>query len=726
MDTHVRTPQAIFLQPQRLIVPLFQRPYVWGRENQWEPLWEDVQRLTERSLSDPNREVEPHFLGAVVLQQVQKSTGSLQQRVVIDGQQRLTTLQILLDALHAELLAVDAVKSARRVESLVANDDTYWEQKDDRFKVWPTNRDRAAFNAVMAATPPVAYDQLEHRGARLVEAHRFFAERARAWLRAAGPEPVLNRAAAVEKTVRDHLQLVVIDLKAEENAQEIFETLNARGSQLTAADLIKNFVFQRVAEAGVPVEAAYESHWREFETAFWEAEISAGRAKQPRVSLFLNHWLIAQTGEEVVAREVFARFKQYASSDAAKPMDALLERIHRAAGVYRAFVYDSLSTTGALDRRGMFAYRTSVLESEVIKPLVLALLDPEQAPIPEPELHKAFNVIESWLVRRMLVRATSKAYNGIVADLVKLARSTDRAVVGTTLEQSLRSQTGDSRYWPDDDEVRRELTELPAYTRIGRGRLRMVIEAIEDHLRGWSGTARGLGGERVGRGTLNIEHILPRRWQAHWPLTSGVRDEAERDRLLHTLGNLTLLTGRLNSTVSNGPWAGKREALQAHDVLVLNRDLLKSAGDTWADDAIRARTARLVDVVLAIWPVPKGHRVAVATRIAPTRRRVELIDLIVAGFIEAGATLYARPKKLRHRTAKVLQDGRVEVDGEAFTSLSSAAMRIAERSWNGWHFFSLDSTSKGSLLDVWRRYVDELAVDAEEDDDDDGNADQVG
>src|SRR5262245_4533813 len=103
METQVRTPQSVFLQPQRLVVPLFQRPYVWNQENQWEPLWSDVLRVTERLLNRPGETPRPHFLGAVVLQQTPQQTGLMQERTIIDGQQRLTTLQLLLDALAAEL-----------------------------------------------------------------------------------------------------------------------------------------------------------------------------------------------------------------------------------------------------------------------------------------------------------------------------------------------------------------------------------------------------------------------------------------------------------------------------------------------------------------------------------------------------------------------------------------------------------------------------------------------
>src|SRR6266536_6101924 len=125
---------------------------------------------------------------------------------------------------------------------------------------------------------------------------------------------------------------------------------------------------------------------------------------------------------------------------------------------------------------------TSVLESEVIKPLVLCLLDPEEPPIPEGQLVKALDVVESWMVRRMLVRATTKNYNQVIAELIALLRKSSRAVAGDVIETFLAGQSTGSRYWPDDAELEQELVSLQAYRRLGRGRLRMVLEAIEDNL----------------------------------------------------------------------------------------------------------------------------------------------------------------------------------------------------------------------------------------------------
>jgi hypothetical protein len=186
------------MHPQRLVVPLFQRPYVWNQENQWEPLWLDVVRMAERVLLQPTGKHYPHFLGAVVLQQVPNPAGTMQERTIIDGQQRLTTLQLLFDALHAELVAAGTTAPAMRLETLIINAEPFRVRSEDQFKVWPTNRDRPAFNAVMSASLPVNYEAVGFGNQRMVQAHRYFAESASDWLREAGEEHVAARAAAIE------------------------------------------------------------------------------------------------------------------------------------------------------------------------------------------------------------------------------------------------------------------------------------------------------------------------------------------------------------------------------------------------------------------------------------------------------------------------------------------------------------------------------------------------
>lgn len=364
----------------------------------------------------------------------------------------------------------------------------------------------------------------------------------------------------------------------------------------------------------------------------------------------------------------------------------------------------------------------------MIKPLVLYLLDPEQPAIPQHQLNKALDVLESWMVRRMLVRATTKGYNQIVPEIVDLLRRKDRATAGDVIEAYLAGQSVGSRYWPDDADLREELAGLLAYRRLGRGRLRMVLEAIEDYRRGWKDGKPGLSEERVARGSLAIEHVMPRKWHTNWPLDG--HDEAERNRAIHTLGNLTLLTKKLNSKQSNGPWLakdGKREGLEGHDVLFLNRELLKKAGDKWTDDAIALRTKELTEAIIQIWPVPPGHKSGFSVdRKPPLRKKVRLSDLINGGVLTPGMSLFPARKKFANHVATLLPDGQVEVEGVAYVSPSDAASAIAGKRIGGWWFFLTDQANRISLRKIRRDYVNAMAVDEEDDepDDDDDDADE--
>ena len=713
MDTQVRTPQAIFMQPQRLLVPLFQRPYVWNEELQWEPLWKDLERVANRLIGSPGAPQAPHFLGAVVLQQLQSQTSDLQQRTVIDGQQRLTTLLLLLDALHVEIEQVGAAMPAARLEPLIANAAPFCAHKEDRFKVWPTNRDRDAFNEVMDAPAPIDYATLKYKTSRMAKAHQFFAGRCRAWLNENGPGDLAIRADAIERSAREQLQIVVIDLTANENAQEIFETLNARGTVLTAADLIKNFVFQRLLEQGANVEKAYEKYWQQFETAFWEKEVSVGRVIHQRSSVFLNHWLVAQTGEEVLAREVFTGFKTYADFHSGKTMMELLQEIRRAAGTYRAFTEQGEQLDGPLDRVGLFSYRIKTLESEVVKPVLLVLLDHPSGTLPPAQVDAALDVLESWLARRMLIRATAKSYNKLMAEVVSVVRNTQPQHVGQAVRDHFASQSAETAYWPDDGDVRRELATMVVYRKLSRARLRMVLESIEDHWRGWVVGQTSAAGMRIRRASYAIEHLMPQSWLKHWPLTSGV-SEPERETRIHRLGNLTLLTKKLNSTVSNGPWLGikgKAAHLQEKDVVLLNSRVLKHyQSNQWNESAIDARTAEAIDAILAIWPVPPGHKVSIAHDRTKSSIEVQVVDLVAAGKLTAGQALYSRPGKYGAHMATVLSDGRIEVAGEIHDSLSRAGIAVRKKHTNGWNFWRVQPNGQRPMAELRAEYLEEIAA----------------
>ena len=148
------SPAEIFGNQIRYVVPLFQRPYVWDEERQWAPLWEDVARVAESVLETPPsafgpRMVSPHFLGAVVVEQQHAGVNYISVRGIVDGQQRMTTLQLLMDATQAVVAQHGDPQDAQALEVLVLNPAQLSPNKDERFKVWPTDRDQAAFRAAM-------------------------------------------------------------------------------------------------------------------------------------------------------------------------------------------------------------------------------------------------------------------------------------------------------------------------------------------------------------------------------------------------------------------------------------------------------------------------------------------------------------------------------------------------------------------------------------------------
>jgi len=714
------TPLQILQQAQRLMVPLFQRPYVWGREAQWEPLWEDITRMADSLRPEVIAPPKPHFMGAVVLQQRLVSIQSLPQRWVIDGQQRLTTLQIIIDAVQACMEEMGLSSPAVRLRDLIENKEQYRRGANDEFKLWPTNRDREAYAEVMGAKPPVNYAQLRFKNERITQAHKFFSESAREYLQADDQLLLARRADALETAITQLLKLVVIDLDADEDAQEIFETLNSRGVKLSSADLIKNLIFQRLEDESANSEDAYARYWKRFESAFWEAEVTAGRLKQPRTAVFLNHFLIARTGEVVTASEVFYRFKQFLA-ESRKTTIEVLKEIHDVAEVYERYVEAAEKDGNDLNAIEMFVYRTQVMDVEVIKSVLIYLLDPALEPIEEQIVVEALTHIESWLVRRALMRTTTKGSNKFIPQLVSVIRAAERQQVAQAISTFLCSQTAESSYWPDDAQLERHLADFRFYKLLPRGRTRMILEAMEDELRGIGRSDRGDGEQRCPRRILNVEHVVPQRWEKNWPL-DPTESEDSRNRLIHTAGNLTLLTKKLNSKVSNGPWVGqdgKREALRAHSALLLNARLDARFGDDWAAPKIPNRTADMVDLIIKIWPVPVGHKVAKGSGEGGQGISVSLRDLMSAGMLDDGALLIPASSSFSDRFATVLTDGSLELDnGEVFTSLSGAARRVrSSATAPGWHFWKVASTGK-LMYDVREEYRAQYELDLAEDDDD--------
>jgi hypothetical protein len=312
----------------------------------------------------------------------------------------------------------------------------------------------------------------------------------------------------------------------------------------------------------------------------------------------------------------------------------------------------------------------------------------------------------------MLVRATTKSYNKIIPDVI-LGLKKNRLRADEYLVAFFKNQNVESAYWPDDLELSSELRKLEFYRRIYRSRVRMVFEGLEDYFRGWVNNEESLSGTRVKRQKYAIEHIMPRSWQANWPLPKEI-NELERDRAVHTLGNLTLLTSKLNSKVSNSAWSEKKKHVNEHDLLQLNKHILQVGAENWTDQDIADRTELLISAILQIWPAPSGHQVNRRKETNRWSSSVSVADLISAGLIAPGQILYSRPGRHGGFTAKILIDGRIEVEGQIRDSLSLAGAVVRKKNTNGWTFWRLDLQTQRTMDEVRHEYESQMGIEVSE------------
>jgi hypothetical protein len=315
----------------------------------------------------------------------------------------------------------------------------------------------------------------------------------------------------------------------------------------------------------------------------------------------------------------------------------------------------------------------------------------------------------------------------LIGDLIQGARPD----AGRYIETFLRQQSADSLYWPDDASVRNSMMTLSIYRLLTRGRLRVILEGLEDELRNPSDESAATPQQSCERGRLQVEHVMPRSWSTNWPLRSG---EVKEDRIerINRIGNLTLLTPTKNAAVSNGPWFGddpkkhKRALLMANTTFLLNSSLVESCGlGDWTIEAIDRRSEALCDVFLRVWPAPIGHYVSpeVESRLLSDSKSLE--KLFSAGLLEVGMTLDLRKGRSAGSTCQVIEGGFLQVDdGSIHKSPSGAASHVRKRSANGWIEWGVLGTET-RLRDLWNEYVDRFGgvldednVESEDDDED--------
>jgi len=537
-------------------VPLYQRTYSWGRD-QLDKLWEDILQLTEDRIERPDL---THFMGSLVLaQSPMNGPSGVSDWLVIDGQQRLTTLSLLLCAVRDHLAITSPSDRDRINEQYLINK---WHP--ERYtKLQPTQADRNAYLACVDDTPQAG-------GAdRIGAAYRSF----RAKLATLGDSAQVRQ---LERTIVSGLAIVAVTAGAGDNAYRIFESLNNTGLKLTQADLLRNYLFMRLPQHG---ESVYRSLWlplqeslnsEQLETLFWLDLVQRDpRVKQTETYAEQQKRLDRLAGEAEIEAEI-ARFNRLGTyltvilNPATEPHPDVSKRLTR--------LQDWGSTT---------AY-----------PVLLYLLElRDEGKASSDDIARAMLYLESFFVRRLVIGRATANLNRILATLV-----TEIDKSKPVAEAVRASLSSGRKYYASDNEVADAIKGVPFYLNGRANQRKLVLQWLEESY----GSK-----EPVAPDKLTIEHVLPQTLTPDWrtelavDVGEGETFEQVYQSLLHTLGNLTL-TG-YNPKLSNNSFGEKRELL-ATSGLVMNQEI--AAQPRWGRPQILARAAELADRIAKEWPGP--------------------------------------------------------------------------------------------------------------------------
>jgi uncharacterized protein with ParB-like and HNH nuclease domain len=556
MDARAKTVREILHSGDQYLVPFFQRSYSWTGKY-WERLFSDVLALMQ---DERNRQ---HFLGPLVCTATAHQPGEVPGYLLIDGQQRLTTLTLLLAALRdvARTRGLDDLADEIMEDYLVHKRKKGFQ----KYKVVPRLGDREALAAVVEDE-----DRQKHARSGIAKAYRYFCSEIEPW----GDADGATHLERLFKAVTQRLSLVVVTIDGE-NPYEIFESLNSTGLPLEESDLIRNYLFMLVPLAD---QAEFnEKHWQPFEGFFEAAE---GRTAIPATAFYRNY--VMREGAYSKAGSTFVDFKDQFTRRGLKPEEQVKE-LSQFVGYEAALRSPRLCPDAAL--RASLS-RITQLDITTAYPLLLSLLNRhDRQEMDRDTLLGCLVDLESFVIRRSICGESTRAYGRWFPEAVRAVRENPR--------EDLR-QYWLRRGWPDDEAFAARLEDFPLYRRETK-KARLLLEALEEGHR---------HKEKVDVATLTIEHVMPQTIKDDkagkaWRNMLGAEWQRVQNALLHTIGNLTL--SGYNPELSNRPFEKKQRDYGESNV-VLNRYFAKV--EVWNEDAIRKRSRVLAEKVLKLWPRP--------------------------------------------------------------------------------------------------------------------------
>lgn len=571
MKADAQRVNAILGGPNQFLVPFFQRFYSWKRPD-WERLWSDVSYLLGEGKG------RQHFLGPLVLTSVDKTPREVMRHQIVDGQQRLTTLSLLLSALRD--VAVDKGDKilAEKVEEqfLIHRHQT----GVLRYRVVPRIGDREAFFQIVDGKWKAAPTKLA-----VTKGYQFFRRKIAELAEEKGAKAKL---AELSTAVTTLLNLVSIGIE-EENPYEIFETLNFLGQALKESDLIRNFVFMQIPQDDQ--QHFQDQHWQSLESLLDDApDLPVDFA-----SHFYRSYLM-RNGDYIEKTGTFVAFKEQQKREGLTPEKLVAQLKHFAELELWLRRPDSMpeKTLRWPLRRIQF------LDITTAHPLLLNLLDRfNSGSLDRDGLLQCVEDIASFVMRRSICGESSRTYGRWFTESIKKIQTNP-----VTELQAIWH----SRKWPDDETFKARLLEFPLYHR-ERNKARLALEELE----------RSYGHkESVDVATLTIEHVMPQTIKANasgsaWKKMLGANWEKDWQTWLHAIGNLTL--SGYNEDMSNKPFDRKKGGLRESH-LELNKHF--SRLKRWDANAIVERGKELAKRLTRCFPKPKGaveyHPSAEATK----------------------------------------------------------------------------------------------------------------
>ncbi len=612
------------------MLPLFQREYTWDKA-QWQTLLQDAISIHDEmrqeadgdegsgtSSNGGTRVDVEHFFGSIVVINDGTRNGTVPAFQVVDGQQRLTSVSLMLCALERALNG-SLGQLRKKIRRLLLNLD---EDGEVHYKLLPTTKygDQLAYTAILAGDNP-----LPNTESRIPAAFDYFHKELSSRIASASVS-----AERMFFVLTQAFQVVFIDLNRDESPYRIFESLNAKGKSLSQADLVRNYIAMRLSPG--MQEKVFSGQWERIENLLQERR-EVGRSRLGELTAFLRHYLAMRTGVLCSEEHVYARFRDRAERDFSTE-DAFAAEV----GELRRFaeIYDKLlrpDGEASPDSRTLLK-ALNVLESATAYPLLMSAFESRvSGAVTESQWVGVLEALENYMTRRYLAGEATNYLNKLFPTLWQQVDKSDPAHSLITLLAS--------KGYPSDSRLRQRLESKPLYdnSSLTRNRTTWVLERVNRFL------SAGTGGHTVLSGSATIEHILPQSPTSDWIDELGPDAERVVRDYLHTLGNLTLVTADWNASLSNKSFSIKKQRLSSHG-LRLNSDYFNSDISAWDEDAIKARTSWLCEKITDIWPEfnVKDEPEALATTAAANFHQ-ECVSRISAAtdvtFVKRGSTSYS-------------------------------------------------------------------------------------